>query len=220
MACGEVEFLGEPEPEPEPPVAGGAPPSRRARVLLLAATAGFLGAAALAVVAPFRAVYTVGTKRAPGPRYADYLAEMSSVRAGVDGWGRDTVTAGASNGIRFGIALCACAAMLLVLAGLTAARAYRAAFWSGHGAERVLFAGSLAVPCLLAGVVAALGLLVQSALAQSFGWVANVPIGPGRPPPVPSVQAGACWWLSVAALACAVLAAVLVGLARRAERGS
>ena len=71
------------------------------------------------------------------------------------------------------------------------------------GRELATVAGAIAVPCLLAGVVGSLVLYGQ-AVRDEFS---RSPAGRGA---TVHVQWGGCVWLSVAALACAIGASVVL----------
>ncbi len=188
---GEIEFL---DPGPEPAPARGPAGRRRA---LAVAVAGWLAAAALAVIAPFQALFGVlGTTR-----HADYLAPRLLP---VDGWG------GSAGAPRFGIGLAVCAAVLAATALVALAQARRLV-----GRHRATLAAAVAGPCLLGGLVAGIALYVGAhPVVAGTGWTAYpsgltlagvssytsaLTVRVDHPSLTPW-----CLWLSVAALACAL----------------
>jgi hypothetical protein len=210
---GEIEFL---EPEPAP---GTPPQPHPSRASSWVAVLGWTAASVLAVVAPFQRLYGNGT--ALPRRYADYLAAGGG--GAVDGWGN-----GASVGPRFGVALVVCAAVCAVL---TLGMLARVITTSVSVPRRVLSAVSVAAPCLLAGVIGTMALFLASHPDTPQGWTAYAASGLQFVSPETysshlmvtfatnrNGTHSSCLWLAVAALACAVLAAVAQSVANRAYR--
>jgi heme/copper-type cytochrome/quinol oxidase subunit 1 len=216
MSTGEVEFIEEPDRPPIDPVPAAA---HSTTLLRAAAVVGWVAAAVLAVLAPFQAVY--GSLNLPR-RYADYV---TSFPLGVDGWGR--APDGASGGVRFGIALVGCGGLFAVLAGVVAFGLVRHRAPS-MTARRSLGAAVIGAPCLLAGVVVALG-LYASAVSHGPGPVGWTIYAPNEPQPsaayssefrfsLSSYPVGNCLWLALGALGSAMLATVAYLGAERADR--
>jgi hypothetical protein len=214
VTSAEDEFLEpEPHPEQEPPA------RRRAGVADWVAALVWTAAAALAVIAPFQRLY--GSGASLPRRYADYLP--SSVGS-VNGWGN-----GDALGPRFGIALVACAAGCAVLA--LAAWVRLLGRRAQMGPHRVLAGVSVAAPSLLAGVVGTIALFLAFDSNPALGWTSyRAPGLQFEPPQAYSSHLSIafatttnhahswCLWLAVAALVCAVAAAVAQSAANRTDR--
>jgi hypothetical protein len=202
---GEIEFL-----DPEPP-AQPVPDTPQEHPGIPLAALGWAAAAVLAAVAPFQRLY--GSGGSLPRRYADYL---SGPVGGVDGWGR-----GGAGGVRFGVVLAVCAAIFAVLAVATALAAVR-----HRPPNRLVLGAVVGAPCLLAGVVVTIGLyLGADPTGTPLGWTAYAPAQNSAYGSTLTVSfrtsgtsPGWCLWLSLAALACAVFAAVAQVRADRVRR--
>jgi hypothetical protein len=171
--------------------------ARRAGDLALS---GWVAAAVLTAIAPYRAVFRLQDPRRSG-RYARMIT-------GVDGWGRSaSALDGHWSGERFGILLWACAA------SLPAVSTYAVVTRSGsprYASRRVLDLAAVGATALLAGVVASL--VIDAKGFQS--WI-QAPASKAHLPPV-AAPIGGCIWLSLAALGCAG-AATIAHLLRRSD---
>ncbi|HZC70970.1 MAG TPA: hypothetical protein VE442_09765 [Jatrophihabitans sp.] len=160
----------------------------------------FAAAAALAVVASFQRVYTV--REVVGQRQPSYW---------VDGWGRlrtsdgDPIPAGLHE-TRWGLALCVCAAVLVVLAFAVAGSAVPrfAARISPRAATGVSVA-AIAIVGAFAGLLAAAALQVN---AVSDRLHASTGVGAGLGPPAVQydVPVGGFLWFGLAGVVAGVLA--------------
>jgi hypothetical protein len=169
-------------------------------------------AAALAVTAAFQNVYAV---TAPGN---DLTAES------VDGWGRYRMALGLApdgvHGIRFGVALTACAGALAVLAlaaGAALVPAVRARVPARLATGAAVTAGCAAMA--LVGVCATVALQLQSVrdTYRALGRQGDAGVAAGE-----QVHAGGALWFALAAVvaaALAVLALVQTGEAFRQRDG-
>ena len=163
------------------------------RYLLVLAATGWVAAAVLCAIAPYRAIVTLHRPGAPGRR-----AQTVTM---VDGWG-DTPGGGGSAefpATNFGILLWSGAALLLVLAGLMIARV-----WGKAGEDferRWLDLCVVGATALVVGVVAA----VITSTVGFKSWIderiAATPVGLNL-----NLDArwGGCPWLALAGLLCAV----------------
>lgn len=211
MTDGEIEFL---EPEPAPLDPEHAQPHWRTQLAHAAALVGWTAAAVLAVIAPFRAVYRFSQAR----QYVDYLPGTG----GVDGWGRSSLSDPSRPGVNFGIALVGCAAVftgLAIRAGVVLFTRRRST--PGRSAQRGAAVAATGAPCLLAGVLTGLGLYVHSVTTPytgDLGFTSYEPLPSHAASSYSSTltisgghsqfTAGGCLWLTLAAFACAALAAL------------
>ncbi len=202
----EIEFL-DPGPEDFPaadPASGPRPDSRRALALRRARSFApavlWAGAAGLAAAAPFRVIDTI-TIRNQGE------TQLEST----DGWGRYRSGGGVSfisHGPRYGAILVACAAILLAAAVLSLLPTLRRP--AGSVLPRIRTALGVAGA---GGLAALLAVLVLNFLSTRDTLAAQVKsFGSSAPGTLVSevftarVRLGACLWLAVAALGCALLA--------------
>jgi hypothetical protein len=211
---GEIEFV-DPDPRPQPKPA---PAGSRSEPAAWVAALGWTAATVLAVVAPFQRLY--GSGSGLPRRYADYLPVGSG---SVNGWGN-----GAAIGPRFGIVLVACAAVCAILAVAAWARVLGRRTPLG---KRLFGSASVAAPCLLAGVIGTLAtflasqpdMILNSAAQAAVGFTAYVPLNQDQAFSShlsvtftgSTVGHSWCLWLAVAALVCAVVAAVAQSLANQ-----
>jgi hypothetical protein len=161
------------------------------RFLLLLAPTGWLAAAVLCLIAPYRAVVTLHRSGGPG--------RPSQTVTTVDGWGDSPGAAAVWPSSDFGILLWAGAALLLVLAGLVAAVAWGKSV--GRLDERWLEVSAAGATALVVGVVAA----VLTSTVGLKSWlddrIADTPAGADI-----DASWGGCAWLALVAVLCAATA--------------
>jgi hypothetical protein len=161
-----------------------------------------VAAATLAVIAPYRAVFTASFSKVPGDR-----------EQVVDGWGHtppSTVLA-VHHGANFGLLLMICAAVALLAPALYAMGPRRP---TARLQLRVVVA-AVGAPALFVGVIAGL-------MAYEGGYGDQVKdLAAARGRGTASVAWGGCLYLSLVAAACTVLASAIVvrtGTARAAQQ--
>jgi hypothetical protein len=205
----EIEFL-DPEDSPRSVEAAnseeiGREPSRWASfdVGALGPALLLIGAAALAVFAPFQQVYVLSQRHAEPP-----------LVIATDGWGRMSIGSGGAappgfHEPRYGIPLCVAASVLVLLLLVLAAGSVG---WARARRIRVFVtAAAVAATGVLAGVFAAMWLAVDARFSEYRSGIQTDAAGPN---PL-ALGYGACVWLSGAAVAAAALG---VGAAVRRQR--
>jgi hypothetical protein len=129
------------------------------------ALAGWVAAAVLAAIAPYRAVFAVQDPRTSG--------RNERMITGVDGWGHTPIFLASHSGARFGSLLWACAAAMVALSvyAVIARRGGRR-----DSSRRILDLAAVAATAMLAGVVASL--VVYATGLQSSVHVPGQPLSP------------------------------------------
>jgi hypothetical protein len=168
-----------------------APPTPRPDVHLVLAAILAVAAATLAIVAPYRAVFSAAFSKVPGDR-----------EQVVDGWGQtppSTVLA-VHHGANFGVLLMICAVATLLAPALSV---LRRRVPDSRVDLRVVVA-AVAAPALFVGVIAGL-----AEYEGGYGdQVKDLAAARGRG--MASVAWGGCLYLALAATVCALLASVVI----------
>lgn len=207
----EIGSRGDPEPslsgkadDPGEVLGIGSAADGRRRLPAVASVYGWAVAALLAVVAPFAAVNSL-TVTFPNGRVRS---------ASIDGWGRDHPAQSLQaygHDVRFGIALWVCGLGLIAAAAFCALVVRTRNPAERRGLERRALIAAIAAPAALAGVVGSLVLSAQSYVDQIDA------LNAGRQPGLTAGEAvyapgyGGGVWLSLAALAVAVLSSYVFG---------
>ena len=184
------------------------PADPRPRIPTAVALAGWLGAAGLAVAAPFTSTYT-----------ADYLAPDGSFeRISVDGWGRSRASVAVQNfgahGLRVGIVAVAVAVLLVLLAAHTVWRFHRDRASTSFGTVTAGLAVALGSALAATGV--SLWLSIDSVLSnyRAINRANLSRSGNDTPVPVIHTQFGPSLWLVTAATALTALSCAVVLMRR------
>lgn len=202
----EIEFIDEPGAHPvgEPRRRAGSRP----RTALAVATLGWVVAAAMVADAPFHTVYGLTEFQPDGSDSSgpDFAFSM-------DGWGRQHISSGTieGHGARFGIGLCVCGVLFVLLAGFCIVLYRRRCQTTEPSTLRRAAAGiCVGATALLAGVLGAVYLDTKAAVDS-----ANFAAGGNPTQPVLHAQYGSFLLLSSVALACALVAAGALAVAVR-----
>ncbi|MGH8962098.1 MAG: hypothetical protein ACRDWT_13080 [Jatrophihabitantaceae bacterium] len=203
----EIEFIDETGAHP------ASEPRRRAdsrpQIALAVATLGWVVAAAMVADAPLHTVYGLTASQPEGSDSSGPDLVFS-----IDGWGRQHISNGTieGHGARFGIGLCVCGVLFVLLAGFCVVLYHRPCQATERSTLRRVAAGfCIGATALLAGVIGAVYLDTKAAV-DSY---ANFAAGGDPTQPVLHARYGSFLWLSAVALACALVAAGALAVAAR-----